>query len=132
MESNIGSNSIVNVASGIKSFGILQMLLSTHFLDERTLIVLDEPEVHLHPNWQLKYAEIITLLVKNNINILVTTHSPYMIEALERYAEKYDIEDKTNFYLAKDGMIKSDDNNQILSKVFETLSQPYSVFDKMG
>jgi hypothetical protein len=38
-----------------------------HFLDERTLIVLDEPEVHLHPNWQLKYAEIITLLVKNNI-----------------------------------------------------------------
>jgi hypothetical protein len=41
-----------------------------------------------------------------------------MIEALERYAEKYDIEDKTNFYLAKDGMIKSDDNNQILSKVF--------------
>jgi hypothetical protein len=50
---------------------------------------------------------------------------------LERYAEKYDIEDKTNFYLAKDGMIKSDDNNQILSKVFETLSQPYSMFDKM-
>jgi predicted ATPase len=44
------------------------MLLSAHFLDERTLIVLDEPEVHLHPNWQLKYAEIITLLVKNNIN----------------------------------------------------------------
>ncbi|VVM17606.1 hypothetical protein BSPWISOXPB_2973, partial [uncultured Gammaproteobacteria bacterium] len=69
--------------------------------------MLDEPEVHLHPNWQLKYAEIITLLVKNNINILVTTHSPYMIEALERYAEKYDIKDKTNFYLAKDGMIKS-------------------------
>jgi hypothetical protein len=32
------------------------------------MIVLDEPEVHLHPNWQLKYAEIITLLVKNNIN----------------------------------------------------------------
>ena len=125
------SHSIVNVASGIKSFGILQMLLSAHFLDERTLIVLDEPEVHLHPNWQLKYAEIITLLVKNNINILVTTHSPYMIEALERYAEKYDIKDKTNFYLAKDGMIKSDGNNQILSKVFETLSQPYSVFDKM-
>jgi hypothetical protein len=54
-------------------------------------------------------------MVKNNINILVTTHSPYIIEALERYAEKYDIEDKTNFYLAKDGMIKSDDNNQKVS-----------------
>ncbi|CAC9644612.1 ABC transporter, ATP-binding protein [uncultured Gammaproteobacteria bacterium] len=124
-------HNILNVASGIKSFGILQMLLSGDFIKARTLVVLDEPEVHLHPNWQLKYAEIITLLVQNNRNILVTTHSPYMVEALERYAEKYKIEDKTNFYLAKDGAIKSGDNNQILSKVFETLSQPYSVFDKM-
>jgi hypothetical protein len=55
-----------------------------------------------------------------------------MIEALERYAEKYDIKDKTNFYLAKDGMIKSDDNNQILSKVFETLSLKISASGEAG
>jgi predicted ATPase len=50
-------------------FIIITQLFKIHFLDERTLIVLDEPEVHLHPNWQLKYAEIITLLVKNNIKM---------------------------------------------------------------
>jgi predicted ATPase len=44
------------------------MLLSAHFLDERTLIVLDEPEVHLHPNWQLKYAEIIKKLVLSSMS----------------------------------------------------------------
>jgi predicted ATPase len=107
-----------------KSFGILQMLLSGDFIKARTLVVLDEPEVHLHPNWQLKYAEIITLLVQNNRNILVTTHSPYMVEALERYAEKYKIEEKTNFYLAKDGAIKSGNNNQILSKVLQYIVLP--------
>jgi predicted ATPase len=95
------------------------------------VILLDEPEVHLHPNWQLKYAEIITLLVKNNINILVTTHSSYMLEALERYAEKYKIEDKTNFYLAKDGVIKSESNNQTLSEIIVKLSEPFSIFDEM-
>ncbi len=121
--------SIINVASGIKSFGILQMLLSANFLDERTLIVLDEPEVHLHPNWQLKYAEIIALLVKNDINILVTTHSPYMVEALERYSEQYQVE--ANFYLAKDGVIKSDNNNKTLSEIFTKLSQPFDIFDEM-
>jgi predicted ATPase len=120
---------IINVASGIKSFGILQMLLSGDFLDERTLIVLDEPEVHLHPNWQLKYAEIITLLVKNNFNILVTTHSPYMLEALERYSEKYEI--GANFYLAQNGVIESKNNNETLSEIVAKLSEPFSVFDKM-
>ncbi|ORU93726.1 MAG: hypothetical protein A6F72_07565 [Cycloclasticus sp. symbiont of Poecilosclerida sp. N] len=122
-------HNIINVASGIKSFGILQMLLAVDFLDERTLIVLDEPEVHLHPNWQLKYAEIITLLVKEGFNILVTTHSPYMLEALERYSKKYEVE--VNFYLAKEGVIKSKDNNETLSETFGVLSQPFEVFREM-
>ncbi len=122
---------IINVASGIKSFGILQMLLSGGFLDKRTLIVLDEPEVHLHPNWQLKYAEIITLLVKNDFNILVTTHSPYMLEALERYSEKYKITKKTNFYLSENCKIKSEDNNKTLSKAFTKLSEPFDIFREM-
>ncbi|CAB5497062.1 ABC transporter, ATP-binding protein [Bathymodiolus thermophilus thioautotrophic gill symbiont] len=124
-------HNILNVASGIKSFGILQMLLSGDFIKARTLVVLDEPEVHLHPNWQLKYAEIITLLVQNNRNILVTTHSPYMVEALERYAEKYKIEEKTHFYLAKEGVIKSKNNNKTLSEIASKLSEPLSVFDEM-
>ncbi|KAF3978185.1 MAG: ATP-binding protein [Methylococcales symbiont of Iophon sp. n. MRB-2018] len=123
---NKESHSITNVASGIKSFGILQMLLSVDFLDERTLIVLDEPEVHLHPNWQLKYAEIITLLVKKDFNVLVTTHSPYMIEALEKYSEQYEV--GANFYLAEDGVIKSENNNNTLIKTFKKLSEPFAVF----
>ncbi len=124
-------HNILNVANGIKSFGILQMLLSGDFIKARTLVVLDEPEVHLHPNWQLKYAEIITLLVQNNRNILVTTHSPYMVEALERYAEKYKIEEKTHFYLAKEEVIKSKNNNKTLSEIASKLSEPFSVFDEM-
>ena len=120
---------MLNVASGIKAFGMLQMLLVGEFIDERSLIILDEPEVHLHPNWQLKYAEIITLLVENNFNILVTTHSPYMVEALERYSEKYKVE--ANFYLAKNGVIKSENNNKTLSDIFDRLSEPFEIFREM-
>ena len=120
---------MLNVASGIKAFGMLQMLLVGEFIDERSLIILDEPEVHLHPNWQLKYAEIITLLVENNFNILVTTHSPYMVEALERYSEKYKVE--ANFYLAEKGIIKSENNNKTLSETVTKLSEPFALFDAM-
>ncbi len=117
---------MINVASGIKAFGMLQMLLVGEFINERSLIILDEPEVHLHPNWQLKFAELIALLVKNGANILVTTHSPYMVEALERYSEKYKTE--VNFYLAEEGVIKSENNNDTLIKTFRKLSEPFAIF----
>ena len=122
-----------NTATGIKSFGIIQILNDNKFFQNKNLLILDEPEVHLHPKWQLKMAELIVLLVKNGFKIVVNSHSPYMIEALQRYSEVQKIEDKTNFYLAEDGMIdKVEDSNSLtLSKIFEKLSEPFDVFEEM-
>jgi predicted ATPase len=121
----------LNVATGIKSFGILQLLLEGGFLNERTLMVLDEPEVHLHPKWQIKYAELIVELVKNDIDILVTSHSPYMIEALQRYSDKEMLE--SNFYIAEYGKILQveNSNEETISKIFEKLSEPFNIFEEM-
>jgi len=76
-------------------------------------------------------AKIIVELVKNGVKILVNSHSPYMIEALERYGEKAEI--NMDFYLAEDGMIDkvNDNNSATLSKIFEKLSAPFDVFDQM-
>lgn len=122
----------VNTASGIKTFGILQMLLKSGFLDDRSILVIDEPEVHLHPMWQVKYAEIIAYLVKNNINILLTTHSPYMLEALEVFSKKERI--NTNYYLAtkhNDGTIINNVSDSI-DDVYQTLSEPFSCLEKVS
>lgn len=124
---------LINTATGIKYFGILQTLSQNNYLNKNTILILDEPEVHLHPKWQLKMAQLIVELVKNGVKILVNSHSPYMIEALQRYSEKEKLEDKTNFYLAQDGVIdKIDDNNsKTLAEIFEKLSEPFDEFDKM-
>lgn len=91
-----------NVATGIKSFGVLQLLLKKDFLNSNTLLIIDEPEVHLHPTWQVKFAEILVLLSKEfAIPILLTSHSPYFIEALEAYTKKHKYESSTNFYFAQ-------------------------------
>ena len=116
-----------NVASGLKCFGILQMLYRNDFLRSGSLLILDEPEVHLHPKWQLLFAEGIIDLISNGVNILVNSHSPYMIEALKRYAEKYNV--KANYYLAdKDSIVISDSS---LELIFKKLAEPYVTFDKM-
>jgi predicted ATPase len=121
------------IATGIKNFGVLQVLLNNNYLTRNALLIVDEPEVHLHPKWQLKYAQIIIELVKNGVKVLINSHSPYMIEALKRYSEVEKIEDKTNFYLAEDGYIKklNDNNSETLVKIFEKLSEPFDVFEEM-
>ena len=122
-----------SLATGIKSFAIIQLLLKNNYLNKNTVLILDEPEVHLHPKWQLEYAKIIVELVKNSVKVLATSHSPYMIEALKRYSDIEKIEDKTNFYLAEDGYIKQEDNSnsKTLDKIFEKLSEPFETFEEM-
>lgn len=122
---------LLNTATGIKYFGILQVLSENNYLGKNTVLVLDEPEVHLHPKWQLELAKIIVHLVKNGVTILVNSHSPYMIEALQRYGEKEQI--NMDFYLAEDGKIAKveDSNSQTLAQIFEKLSEPFDVFEEM-
>ena len=117
-----------NVATGIKSFGILQLLLQKGKLNSNTLLIIDEPEVHLHPTWQVKYAEILVRLSKEfAIPILLTSHSPYFIEALEGFSRKHDYEKLTNFYFAekkKDGLSsKIVDVNDNLSEIYSSISE---------
>jgi len=124
---------LVNTATGIKQFAIFQVLSQNNWLNKDTVLILDEPEVHLHPKWQLEMAKIIVELVKNGVKVLVNSHSPYMIEALKRYSEVEEIEDKTNFYLAEDGYIKQENNSnsETLAKIFEKLSEPFDTFEEM-
>lgn len=119
---------IVNTATGIKAFGVLQILSKNNHLNKNSVLVLDEPEVHLHPKWQLDMAKIIAQLVANGVKIVVNSHSPYMIEALKRYSDKEDLQDKSNFYLAENGVIEDKSN---LKRIYEKLSEPYDEFDKM-
>ena len=120
--------SIKNTASGIKSFGILQLLLENDILNQNSILIIDEPENHLHPKWQLKYAKVLVTLAKNGVKILIASHSPYMIEAIKRYSDLENLEESTNFYLAENSIIESRDR---LEDIFKTLEEPFEIFRQM-
>lgn len=122
---------MANTAFGIKSFGMLQLLNENRFFNQKICLILDEPEVHLHPKWQLSMARIIVQLVKNGVTVLVNSHSPYMVEALQRYSELEKI--NSNFYLAHDGKIEQveESNSKTLAEIFNKLSEPFEEFEKM-
>ncbi len=90
-----------NLSTGMKSFVILKMLIENGMVKEKDVLVLDEPEIHLHPQWQVVYAELIVLLQKHfDLTIIITTHSPYFLDAINLFSIKYGIDKKVNFYLS--------------------------------
>ncbi len=117
----IKSISMFNTAMGIKSFGIMQLLNENRYLHPKYILLLDEPEVHLHPKWQIEYAKLIVELVKKGIKVLITSHSPFFIEAIENLYKD------TNFYLAKDGMIKECRTDEI----YDVLAQSIDILEEM-
>lgn len=121
---------LINVASGIKYFGILQILLKNNYITPFGFFIFDEPENHLHPTWQVRFAEIIVKLVSKNIPIMINSHSPYMIESLQKFSKKYKI--NANFYLANDNEVKqiNHSNEETLEQIFHYLNEPFAELEE--
>ncbi|WP_458404710.1 AAA family ATPase [Methanobrevibacter sp.] len=128
--------SMKNTASGVKQLGILQRLLSNRALNENSFIIMDEPEVNIHPEWQVKFAELIVLMIKElDISIFINSHSPQFIEALEVYSAKYELSDETKFYLSKESESNAFDFDEIsrddLVILYNNLGNPYNIVNKV-
>ena len=93
--------SLENLSSGMKIFYLIKSLIDNGIIVKNSTLIIDKPEIHLHPNLQIALAEIIVLLQKEmKLHILTNTYSPYFLRAIEVFSEKYGIDDTTKYYLA--------------------------------
>lgn len=114
----ISSDKLINIeiektATGFKTFTYLQRLLENGLLNSETLLLIDEPEAHLHPQWIVEYARLLVLMSKDlGLKVMLASHNPDMVAAIRSIAEKEGMMNKTHFYLAK----QSDKPNQYVYK----------------
>jgi predicted ATPase len=93
---------ILNASSGIKSIGLLQYLVTNKALKKGSVLFWEEPEVHLHPDWQKKMVELFIELMNAGIKIVFSTHSAYMIEYLNALSKKQELTDRVSFNLLQE------------------------------
>ena len=96
------------------------------------ILILDEPEIHLHPDWQLVFARLIVLLHKEfNLHIMLNTHSPYFLNAIEVFSHRYGVAEKCKYYLAEDSertaSITDVSNN--IEIIYDRLSRPFQLLE---
>lgn len=124
-----------NLSTGIKALAIILKLIENHDISDNSMIVLDEPEIHLHPKWQIIFAEMLVLLQKEfNLNIVLTSHSPYFISAIEAYSAKHEIANKCKYYLSdlnEENMAVFEDVTRNTDKIYKKLAEPLKELEKI-
>lgn len=128
---------VEKAATGFKTFIYLQRLVECGYLDNKTLLLIDEPEAHLHPQWIVEYARLLVLLHKTlGLKIIVATHNPDMVAALRAVAERESVLDKTHFYLSTprsgSDQYEFEDLGGEIGKIFESFNIALTRIEQYG
>ena len=83
---------INELSSGEKQL-FLRTLAIKMLNPENSIILIDEPELSLHPKWQQRIVDVYTKIGKNN-QIIIATHSPHVLGSVKK--ENIMLLDKTN------------------------------------
>jgi predicted ATPase len=92
---------ITDVGFGVSQ--ILPVLVLCYYVPEGSIILLEQPEIHLHPSVQADLADVLVDVVMNrNVQIIVESHSEHLLRRLQRrIAEEAIPSDKVNLYFCR-------------------------------
>jgi predicted ATPase len=100
-------------ASIIKSLASLVIYLK-HIAQKNDLIIIDEPEINLHPDNQIILTKLFARLINMGFRLLISTHSDYVVRELNNLimlsSGKPEIEilKKEFGYVAEEYILKDD------------------------
>ena len=126
----------VGLSMGESSSSVRSMLnvgfYLRHFAQRGDLLMIEEPELNLHPENQRRVARLFARLVNLGIKVFITTHSDYIIKELnalimlnqdKRYLKEIKREEgfkdeellsykKVKVYIAKEDLVKLEGNKR--------------------
>jgi len=114
-------------------FAKLYMAINTSFENKKPkkedtiLLLLDEPDNFLHPEWQREFIDILTNFLSSNysnydFHIFIATHSPIMLSDMP----------KQNIIFLKDFKIQQFDGNTLGANIHHILKDGFFLKDTMG
>lgn len=71
------------------------VLFLRNFVQVGDLLIIDEPEAHLHPEAQQQMAAALAFMVRSGLRVLITTHSHYMVEQLSAFVNASKLDEPT-------------------------------------
>lgn len=123
----------IELASGVKIISLLDNMLKYGEINNKDVLIFDEPEVHVHPKLQIELAKILCEIQKSfDLTMVITTHSPYFLSAMSVILgeRRHDV---LKVYSMKGsvGHFYSEDVTDDLSSVLSEMAEGYKKIDKI-
>ena len=76
-----GDLPLMNTSSMVSELAPVVLYLR-HVVQHDDVLIIEEPESHLHPAMQVAFTRLLAAAVRSGIRIIVTTHSEWVLETL--------------------------------------------------
>jgi predicted ATPase len=88
IDDNFNRNQIIDLFEKLSSGHSIVLLTITKLvekIEEKTLVLLDEPEAHLHPPLQSAFIRVLSdILIDRNAVAIIATHSPVIVQEVPK------------------------------------------------
>ncbi len=85
MKRHQSSPEVLITDMGIGVSQVLPVLVLCYYVPEGSTIILEQPELHLHPSVQAGLADVFVDVIKHrNVQILLESHSEHLLRRLQR------------------------------------------------
>jgi len=111
--SSSAPTALTDVGFGVSQ--VLPALVLLYYVPEGSTVLMEQPEIHLHPSVQSKLADVMLTVAKTrNVQIIVESHSEHLMRRLQRRVAEADrglsSEDvKLYFVSAREGTARAHD-----------------------
>ncbi len=132
-----GQKWIINLVSKIES--LVSISRYNPEAGNNVMLLLDEPEVYLHPEWQRLFIYILTSFIKEKFpekyfHIIITTHSPFLLSDIPKencifLDLKYDEENQEYITKAKS---KEEISNTLAQNIYYLLADGFFMEKGVG
>ena len=110
---------INELSSGEKQL-FLRTLAIKMLEPENSIIMIDEPELSLHPKWQQKIVDVYKKIGKNN-QIILATHSPHILGSVEKESIILLVKNKNGVVEVRTGENFGNSYGQTMERILEDI-----------
>lgn len=70
-------------ATGVSNLGLIDLLIRNSVIKTGSFLIIDEPEAHIHPKWQVLLMDVLYKMAQAGVNVIIATHSLDMLKKLQ-------------------------------------------------
>lgn len=96
------SHDLTNVGVGVSQ--VLPIIIMSLLSDDDSVLIFEQPELHLHPLVQSRLADFLICLALQGKQCLIETHSEYLIKRIRRRTAEFEgstLSQKTKIYFVE-------------------------------